>query len=94
MEQIVSNNIRVQLLSEEIIRIECGKDGKFLDGNTFFIPDKRQYANTCVAYSYNEGVICFGEYELYIPEDAKTLSGVRLEKNGKRVYLQFPILRA
>ena len=86
MEQIVSNNIRVQLLSEEIIRIECGKDGKFLDGNTFFIPDKRQYANTCVAYSYNEGVICFGEYELYIPEDAKTLSGVRLEKNGKRVY--------
>lgn len=86
MEQIVSNNIRVQLLSEEIIRIECGEDGKFLDGNTFFIPDKRQYANTCVAYSYNEGVICFGEYELYIPEYAKTLSAVRLEKNGKRVY--------
>ena len=71
MEQIVSNNIRVQLLSEEIIRIECGKDGKFLDGNTFFIPDKRQYANTCVAYSYNEGVFVSANTNCTYPNTQK-----------------------
>lgn len=86
MEQIISGNIRVQLLSGNVIRIEYGKDGKFCNENTFFIPEREQYADTCVAYSENENVVCFGDYELYVPENAKTLSGVRLEKNGKRVY--------
>ena len=82
MEQIISGNIRVQLLSGNIIRIEYGKDGKFCNENTFFIPEREQYADTCVAYSENENLVCFGDYELYIPENAKTLSGVRLNNNG------------
>lgn len=86
MEQSISGNIRVQLLSGNIIRIEYGKDGKFCNENTFFIPEREQYADTCVAYSENKNLVCFGDYELYIPENAKTLSGVRLKKNGKRVY--------
>lgn len=86
MEQIILDNVRVQLLSEDIVRVEYAKDGKFCDKNTFFIPDKSAYQNTAVAYTQNEGVICFGEYELYLPVNAKGLSGMRLEKNGKRVY--------
>ena len=85
MEEIVYGNIRVQLLSEEIVRIEYAKNGKFCDENTFFIPNRTDYKDP-VAYTENEGVICFGEYELYLPENAKSLAGVRLEKNGKRVY--------
>lgn len=86
MEQIIFNNIRVQLLSNDIIRVEASKKETFCDDNTFFIPDRRQYAQNTVAYSFNEGVLCFGDYELYLPEGGKSLFGLRLDKNGKRVY--------
>ena len=86
MEQIVIGNIRVQLLSENTVRVEYGKNGKFCDDATFFIPDRSQYENTHIAYTVEDNVICFGEYELYIPENAKSLAGVRLDKNGKKVY--------
>ncbi len=85
MKQIVYGNIRVQLLSEEIVRIECAKNGRFCDENTFFIPNRTEYKNA-VAYTENEGVLCFGGYELYLPANGKSLVGVRLEKNGKKVY--------
>ncbi len=85
MKQIIFDNIRVQLLSEEIIRIEYAKNGKFCDDNTFFIPNRTDYKGG-VEYSENDSVVCFGEYELYIPENAKSLAGVRLEKNGKKIY--------
>ena len=86
MEQIISDKVRVQLLSADIIRIECSKNGKFCDDDTFFIPNKTNYENNKVAYTHKNGAVCFGEYKLYIPEDAKSLTGVRLEKNGKKVY--------
>ena len=86
-KEVIAGNIRVQLLSEDIVRIEYGKDGVFCDENTFFIPNRTDYAETLVAYTEENGVLCFGEYELYIPENAKSLAGVKLEKNGKRVYI-------
>lgn len=86
MEQIIFNNIRVQLLSNDIVRVEVAKKGAFCDDNTFFIPDRTQYAQNTVAYSFNEGVLCFGDYELYLPEGGKSLFGLRLDKNGKKVY--------
>ena len=85
MEQIICDNIRVQLLSEDVVRIEYGKNGKFCDDNTFFIPDRTAYTSG-VEYTQEGNIIRFGGYELYIPENAKSLSGVRIEKNGKKVY--------
>lgn len=86
MEQIVYKNIRIQLLSEDVVRIErAGKDG-FCDENTFFIPSRLQYEKARIEYSREENVICFSEYKLYLPEEGKCLAGVKLEKNGKRVY--------
>ncbi len=86
MEQIILGKVRVQLFSADIIRIECSKNGKFCDENTFFIPNKTNYENNEVAYTQENGVICFGDYELYIPENAKSLVGVRLDKNGEKIY--------
>ena len=86
MEQIISGKVRVQLLSADIIRIECSKNGKFCDDNTFLIPNKTNYENNEVAYTHKKGAVCFGEYELYISENAKSLTGVRLEKCGKKIY--------
>ena len=85
MEQIIFDNIRVQLLSEHAVRIELKKKGKFCDKNTFFIPDRTQYTDK-IAYSVESGAVCFGEYRLYIPENAKSLAGVRLDKNGENIY--------
>lgn len=86
MEQIIFGGIRVQILSEDVVRIEAARKGEFCDQDTFFIPGRSQYAGTKTAYSVEENVICFGEYELYLPEDGSSLKGVHLEKNGKRVY--------
>ena len=86
MEQIIYGGIRVQLLSEDVVRIEAARKGTFCDQDTFFIPDRSQYAGTKTAYTVEENVICFGEYELYLPEGGKSLKGVHLEKNGRRVY--------
>ena len=86
MEQIVYGNLRVQFLSEDIVRIERAEKGGFCDRDTFFIPDRAQYADTHIGYSQEENVVCFGEYELYLPENGRSLSGVKLEKNGRRVY--------
>ena len=86
MEQITIGYVRVQLLNENIVRLEAKRDGKFFDDDSFFIPDKGQYRDSSVLYTREDGVICFGEYELYISENAKSLAGIKLEKNGKRVY--------
>ena len=85
MEQVIYGNIRVQFLSEEIVRAEYGKNGIFCDENTFFIPNRTQYAGG-VSFTQKEGVICFGEYKLYLPENAASLAGMRLEKKGKTIY--------
>mgnify|MGYP005825285585 FL=1 len=37
MEQIIFGNLRVQILSEEIVRIERAGKGGFCDKDTFFI---------------------------------------------------------
>ena len=86
MEQIVYGNLRVQFLSEDIVRIERAEKGGFCDRDTFFIPDRAQYADTHIGYSQEGNVVCFGAYELYLPENGRSLSGVKLEKNGRRVY--------
>ena len=85
MQQIIYGNIRVQLLNQNIVRVEYGKNGKFCDKNTFFIPNRSGFTDG-VAYTQEDGVVCFGEYELYLPENASSLKDVRLEKNGKKIY--------
>lgn len=85
MQQIIYGYIRIQLLSKYIIRIEYDKNGKFCDCDTFFVPNRKGIKSE-VIYTREENVICFGEYKLYIPENAKSLKGVRLDKNGKTVY--------
>lgn len=89
MENIIIGNVRVQLLSDSVVRIEyadLGAGKSFCDDDTFFVPYKKQYCDTHTAYSVEENVICFGDYELYIPQAAKSLVGIRLEKNGKKIY--------
>lgn len=70
MEQIIYGNIRVQFLSENTVRIEYGKNGTFCDENTFFIPNRTAFTGG-VSHLREGNVIRFGEYELYLPENAQ-----------------------
>ena len=70
MTQYINGNIRVQLLSEDIVRIEYGKDGAFCDENTSFIPNRTDYAETRVAYTEEEARQLILDYENYnVPQD-------------------------
>jgi len=86
MKQFIYGNVRVQLLNSRIVRIEYGKNGKFCDDDTFFIPNKNDFTTTDVSCTGKPHSVCFGDYELFIPENGRGLSGVRLEKYGKIVY--------
>ncbi len=87
MNQFVFQNIRIQFFSEDIVRLEYNENGTFCDENTFFIPHKARFAHTTVAFAQKNGSICFGEYELSLPQDAKSLSGLQLYKYGQPVYV-------
>ncbi len=85
MTEIIYGKIRVQFVQLDVVRIEYAKRGKFCDGNTFVVPE-RENLGAEVVYSQEENVVCFGDYALYLPENARSLAGVRLEKNGKKIY--------
>ncbi len=91
MEEIVFENIRVQLLCDEIVRIEYAAQGKFCDENTLFVPDRSHFFSAQVAYTQKGHAICWGAYELSVPQNTSSLSGVTLKKNGKRVYTYKPL---
>lgn len=86
MEQIIFRRIRVQIYSEKIVRVELQQDGMFCDKNTFFIPDREQYAKNRVAYKQNANEISFGEYRLHLPPMGDGLCGLFLEERGNRIY--------
>ncbi|MCI8500083.1 MAG: DUF5110 domain-containing protein [Clostridia bacterium] len=90
MEEILFGNVRIQLLNENIVRVEYGKNGFFCDKNTFFIPNRTEFQGG-VAYTKNDGVIRFGKYELYIPAQAESLAGVCLKENGETIYEYQPL---
>ena len=83
-DQLIIGDIRVSFLGKEIVRVERKYKGAFSDEATFFIPNRSKFGKG-PAYSLNEGVLCFGDFALYLPSDG-TLKGLRLEKNGKTVY--------
>ena len=64
MKQVVYGDIRIQLLSEEIVRIEYGQAGKFCDENTFFIPKKNDFERSESDLQEKRGELAFGDYKL------------------------------
>ena len=40
---ILENYFRISVLSEDVVRIEFDREGKFEDRNTFFVPHRDLY---------------------------------------------------
>ena len=94
MKQFIYGSIRIQLLNSDIIRIEKMKHGRFCDNNTFFIPHRDRYETTMISCKQDGDTISFGEYKLFLPENKNSLSGLRLEKNGKKIYAYKKLLNS
>lgn len=41
--EVIAGCLRVQVLSDEIVRVEYAEDGKFFDGNSLFIPARKEF---------------------------------------------------
>lgn len=91
METIIFGSLRVELLSRDVLRLERKKGGAFCDGDTFLIPDRRQYDKTRVPFSLEGRCLRFGEYTLIFPEDGASLTGAALTKDGETVYTYRPL---
>lgn len=88
MENIIINDLRIQILDKNLIRIEKKYRGTFLDDNTFFIPNRDNYQGH--SYSLNKEekytIISFDKYNLFIPNN-RQYSKIHLKnKEGKIIY--------
>ncbi|MGM9631938.1 MAG: TIM-barrel domain-containing protein [Eubacteriales bacterium] len=87
MKQFVLENVRIQLFGGGIIRLEKAEDGNFCDGDTFFVPERKNLEKKSdIDSSLDGNDIIFGDYILNVPDSAKGLSGVTLSYKGQEVY--------
>ena len=87
--EVIAGCLRVQVLSDAIVRVEYAEDGKFFDGNSLFIPARKEFTgcNNVIACSKKTGTsVFFSGYELVLPSDLHSLHGVVLLREGREVY--------
>lgn len=94
MEKIILGNLRVELLSRDILRLERKKEGTFCGEDTFLIPGKHRYDKTSLPFTQEGNHIRFGDYELTLPAGGNSLDGVTLKKGGETVYVYSPLLNS
>lgn len=91
MKQFIFGNVRVQVLCNDIVRIERGEHGRFSDANTFLMPNKISFRDREVCAEQKGNAVVVGKYRLTVPEGAEDLSGVTLTENGKTLYTYAPL---
>lgn len=88
MRELICGSVRIQFLTEELIRLEEILEGEFCDRSTFFIPDRNalcRQARSCEAKQEGKS-IWYGELELILPEPEKGLEGLKVCRDGECVY--------
>ena len=90
MGNIIVNDLRIQILDTNIVRIEKKYRGKFLDENTFFVPNRSNYNGCDFDVDKNEEytIISFDKYHIYIPND-KRYSRIHIKNNDGKIIYKF-----
>lgn len=86
--QVIAGSLRVQFLSEDIVRVEYAADKKFFDGQTLFIPSRREFAGFggfTVRKESDGTEVLFSDWKLVLPADASGLGNVVLFRGAKRI---------
>ncbi|HUJ09088.1 MAG TPA: TIM-barrel domain-containing protein [Verrucomicrobiae bacterium] len=88
LPNVVSGDVRVQLLSDSLVRLEQKGPSGFEDRATFHVVN-RNWPGTAFTTHTNsdEIVVSTMNYVIRVPKDAKTLDGIRVESaSGQRLY--------
>ena len=89
VQDILVNNVRVQFLSREIVRVEYASDGAFYDADSLFIPARKAFAGWdgyTVRREKKQTAIAFDGCELVLPAPQKGLEGVLLRRGEEVLY--------
>jgi alpha-glucosidase (family GH31 glycosyl hydrolase) len=85
---IICGNMRVQMLSADIIRIEYDENKEFCDENTFFVPCRSRmegFDDYTIDEEEGEIRISFDGLELYLSRQASSLAGIRLTDQEDKI---------
>lgn len=89
MKQFHYKDLRIELLSDRIIRVERSKNGSFEDRDTFFIPNRDFYKDE-IEYvekeTKNYFEIMVSEYHICIDKKRKGLYSLSVYRKKKKVY--------
>lgn len=90
MKEFVLHNIRVQFITDRIVRLEVKYGADFCDENTMFIPDRNIDGNDVdftVSNNETHTFLNFNGYTLSMSKNGKSLSGLKVtDKDGKTIY--------
>ncbi len=87
-----SGNLRVQILSDSIVRIEEGQNGTFVDKATLVVPDRTVFKGTAVALDSDSDTVIIKteEFTVNIPKSDATAASVKVfDNDGKTLYNYF-----
>ncbi len=88
-ESVEVGEIRVQLLSERLIRIEVKGPKGFEDRPSYTVTKRRNWDEVKYSASTGEGhkIITTSAYKVYIPENAKNMNGIYItDVQGKELW--------
>ena len=79
MKQYIQNNIRIQFLSKDIVRLEVGKKGVFCDEDTLLVAGKSTFdgVDVNVVAKPDGAYVTCDNVTVFVPADAKSLVGVK-----------------
>ena len=82
-ENVTTGNVRAQLLSDSLVRLELKGPAGFENRNTFHVVN-RDWPGTAFRVETNSGAVEIktAHYVVTIPQNAATLEGVRVESAG------------
>lgn len=89
MTEFIYGNVRVQILSDKIIRVEEKQNDNFLDENTFFVPDRKSVEeDVSVKESIKDGYhkLSFFRYVIYVPVKNPKLTSVFVKQRNKTIF--------
>ena len=89
MKGYIQNNIRVQFLSDDIVRLEVGKKGVFCDKDTLLVASKSAFdgVDASVSMKSDGAYITHNDVTVFVPTEAKSLVGTKLLVDGKIAYV-------
>lgn len=78
---ILENVFRITVLSDDIVRVECNKEGNFIDENTFFIPHRDQFLGAPYSLSETEEEyrIELSGYQIRLKKGIASLNAITVE---------------